>query len=178
MMMAMRSANTTAPMMMAHTIMVWAMSSPELGADVGGVVGSGVVGRDDGEVEGQREGSGVGIDVGLEVGNEVGSIVGDGTGAGLGWNDGAGLGGVVGVSVGAGVGENVSTETESTDASDIARRRRPPPSRPAEAERRRSPSCVANVTIALVKLPVETDLLSTSTTYACAEMLWPYMVVP
>ena len=48
MMMAMTNANTTTPMMMAHIIIVWAMSSPELGADVGGVVGSGVVGRDDG----------------------------------------------------------------------------------------------------------------------------------
>ena len=69
-------------------------------------------------------------------------------------------------SVGAGVGENVSTETESTDAADIARRRRPSCS---EFERRRWPSRVANVTIALVKLPVATDLLSTSTTSAYAE---------
>ena len=46
--MAMMNAITTAPIMMAHTIMVWATSSPELGAEVGGGVGSGDVGRDDG----------------------------------------------------------------------------------------------------------------------------------
>ena len=151
----------------------------DVGAGVGGeVVGTGVgcgVGVCDGEgvgtgvgvVVGLGVGLDVGSDVGIGVGKKVGTGVGAGTGAGVGGVDGAGLGGVVGVSVGAGVGENVSTETESTDAADIARRRRPSCS---EFERRRWPSCVANVTIALVKLPVVTDLLSTSATCACAEM--------
>ena len=152
--------------LMTHTaVAVWAVSSSSsvMSAELGVDVGSSVdirVGRGVGVVVGVRVGRSVGLGDGRGVGDGVGRVVGSGVGG----IEGAGLGGVVGVSVGAGVGENVLTETESTDAADIVRRRRPPLSRPVELERRRWPSRVANVTIALVNSPFDTDLLSTSTT--------------
>ena len=85
-----------------------------VGAGVGGIVGDGV-----------------GCEVGTRVGAEVGGIVGDGVGCEVGSRDGASVGAIVGAGVGtivgigdgAGEGENVSTETESTLAEDIERRR-------------------------------------------------------
>ena len=61
----------------------------------------------------------VGCELGVCVGAAVGALVGTAECAGVGIAEGAGAG----IAEGAGVGENVLTETESTDAEDIARRR-------------------------------------------------------
>ena len=77
---------------------------------------------------GAEVGATVGDCVGCEVRTCVGVAVGvvvvrDCAGCKVGACDGMGVGAIVGIGEGAGEGEKVFTETESTDAEDIARRR-------------------------------------------------------
>ena len=90
-------------------------------ATVGSCVGTdvGVVGAGVGAVVGSR----VGCEVGACVRAGVGAVVGGRVGCEVGACVGAGVGAIVGTGEGAGEGENVFTETESTDAEDIDKRR-------------------------------------------------------
>ena len=104
--------NTTAPI---HEIKI---GSDNANGDVSfadvGVVGAGV---------GAIVGDCVGCEVGACVGAGVGAVVGGRVGCEVGACVGAGVGAIVGIGEGAGEGENVFTETESTDAEDIDKRR-------------------------------------------------------
>ena len=121
---------------------------PLLGAAVSVAVGAGInttVGAGICAAEGARFGTGVGKAVGMAVGSGVGVCDGSGDGAG--------------------VGENVSIETDSTDAHDIEKRRRPFFSSSAgSVSSRRWLSAVAKSTILAVSVPSTTDEFSTSVT--------------
>ena len=133
------------------------------------LVGVGVVGGGVAVVPaavGPAVGTPLGDAVGADDGGAIDVAVGAGIGAAVGRTDGVGVGAADGTGDGVGVGENVSTETDTTDADDIERRRWPSSSSPfAEAEpSRRWSSAVAKSTIATVSEPSTTDAFSTFVT--------------